>query len=99
MPSVGAIGRQVALQVAAMGVPWLQLIDFDLVEPSNLASQGYLEEDLTKPKVEATGELLRRLRLLLRHRGEVALQVEADAFSSPSATRMKCTRSASMAAA
>ena len=26
---VGAIGRQVALQLAAMGIPWLQLVDFD----------------------------------------------------------------------
>jgi len=26
---VGAIGRQVALQLTAMGVPWLQLVDFD----------------------------------------------------------------------
>ena len=58
---VGAIGRQVALQLAAMGVPWLQLIDFDFVEPSNLASQGYLEEDMGRPKVEATGDLCRRI--------------------------------------
>ena len=29
---VGAIGRQVALQLTAMGIPWLQLIDFDHVE-------------------------------------------------------------------
>ncbi len=26
---VGAIGRQVALQLTAMGIPWLQIIDFD----------------------------------------------------------------------
>ena len=58
---VGAIGRQVALQLAAMGVPWLQLIDFDVVETSNLASQGYLEDDLGKLKVEATGMLCRRI--------------------------------------
>jgi hypothetical protein len=51
---VGAIGRQVALQLAAMGVPWLQLVDFDIVETSNLASQGYLEENLGKLKVSAT---------------------------------------------
>jgi sulfur carrier protein ThiS adenylyltransferase len=58
---VGAIGRQVALQLAAMGVPWLQLVDFDLVETSNLASQGYLEEDLGKLKVEATAAQCRRI--------------------------------------
>ena len=58
---VGAIGRQVALQLAAMGVPWLQLVDFDLVETSNLASQGYLEEDLGKLKVEAAVAHCRRI--------------------------------------
>jgi molybdopterin/thiamine biosynthesis adenylyltransferase len=35
---VGAIGRQVALQLAAMGICWLQLVDFDIVEPANLVS-------------------------------------------------------------
>jgi len=58
---VGAIGRQVALQLTAMGIPWLQLVDFDLVETSNLASQGYLEDDLGKLKVEATATLCRRI--------------------------------------
>ena len=58
---VGAIGRQVALQLAAMGIPWLQLVDFDAVEASNLASQGYLEDDLGRPKVEAAGAMCLRI--------------------------------------
>jgi hypothetical protein len=58
---VGAIGRQVALQLTAMGIPHLQLIDFDVVETSNLASQGYLEEDLGELKVEATASQCRRI--------------------------------------
>jgi len=58
---VGAIGRQVAPQLAAIGVPWLQLIDFDVVEESNIASQGYLEADLGKSKVEATAELCKQI--------------------------------------
>jgi len=58
---VGAIGRQVALQLAAMGISLLQLIDFDVVEESNLASQGYLETDLGRPKVQATAELCRKV--------------------------------------
>ena len=53
---VGAIGRQVALQLSAMGIPWLQLVDHDKVEWSNLASQGYLEGDMGKLKVNATLE-------------------------------------------
>jgi sulfur carrier protein ThiS adenylyltransferase len=58
---VGAIGRQVALQLSAIGVPWLQLIDFDKVEWSNVASQGYLERDTGKLKVNATLELCWRI--------------------------------------
>ena len=58
---VGAIGRQVALQLAAMGIPWLQLVDFDLVEESNLASQGYLENDLDNAKARATADLCRQI--------------------------------------
>ena len=33
---VGAIGRQVAMQLSAIGIPWLQLIDLDAVEESNM---------------------------------------------------------------
>ena len=58
---VGAIGRQVALQLAAIGIPWLQLIDFDKVEESNLASQGYLEDDLGRQKVHATADLCQQV--------------------------------------
>ncbi len=54
---VGAIGRQVALQLAAIGIPRLELIDFDTVEESNIASQGYFEADLGRLKVQATGGL------------------------------------------
>ena len=63
---VGAIGRQVALQLASMGVPWLQLIDPDVVETVNLACQGYLESDLGIRKVEATGELCLKLNQQLQ---------------------------------
>ena len=58
---VGAIGRQVALQLAAIGIPWLQLIDPDTVEESNIASQGYLEDDLGKLKVKATADVCHRI--------------------------------------
>ena len=58
---VGAIGRQVALQLAAMGVSWLQLFDFDAVEVVNLAPQGYFLADLGLPKVDATATLLRQI--------------------------------------
>lgn len=54
---VGAIGRQVATQLAAIGVPWIQLFDHDTVEESNIASQGYFEDDLQRFKVHATADI------------------------------------------
>ena len=58
---VGAIGRQVALQLAAIGTRHLQLIDFDSVELTNVATQGYLAHDVGKPKVAATAEAISRI--------------------------------------
>jgi molybdopterin-synthase adenylyltransferase len=57
---VGAIGRQVALQMAAVGVPRLTLIDHDTVAIENLAPQGYWAEDLEVTKVRATATICRR---------------------------------------
>lgn len=58
---VGAVGRQVALQLAALGVRRLRLIDFDHVESTNVTTQGYLHGDLGRLKVEATAEQVRRI--------------------------------------
>ncbi len=58
---VGAIGRQVAIQLTAIGVPVLQLIDFDSVDISNLATQGYMQKDLKRPKVDVTAEFVREI--------------------------------------
>ena len=71
---VGAIGRQVALQLAAMGVCWLQLVDFDIVEPANLACQGYFEADLGLRKVDATAALVRQLN------SQVEIHLKAERF-------------------
>ena len=57
---VGAVGRQAALQLAAVGVPRLSLCDPDAVEIENLAPQGFWESDLGRPKVEAVADLARR---------------------------------------
>jgi sulfur carrier protein ThiS adenylyltransferase len=58
---VGAIGRQVALQSAALGVRRLTLIDIDRVEPTNITTQGYGHADLGRLKVEALQEAIVRL--------------------------------------
>ena len=50
---VGAVGRQVALQLAALGVPEMTLYDPDAVGVENLAPQGFWERDLGDLKVRA----------------------------------------------
>jgi sulfur carrier protein ThiS adenylyltransferase len=67
---VGAVGRQVALQLAAIGVSKVQLIDFDRVEPTNVTTQGYFHEDAETGlfKVLATARILRQI--------EPALEIE-----------------------
>ncbi|QDT64754.1 putative adenylyltransferase/sulfurtransferase MoeZ [Calycomorphotria hydatis] len=50
---VGAIGRQVALQLVSLGVTQLQLIDFDDVDETNISTQGYRNRDIGRLKVEA----------------------------------------------
>ena len=58
---VGAIGRQVALQLAAIGAPNIQLIDFDEVDLTNVTTQGYGHGDIGQPKVAATAAAITRL--------------------------------------
>ena len=55
---VGAIGRQVALQLAAAGVRRLKLVDFDTVEWTNVTTQGFLAADVGRPKVDAASEAI-----------------------------------------
>lgn len=49
----GGIGRQVAIQLATMGVPNLMLVDGDTVEEHNFGVQGFFEKHLGLHKVEA----------------------------------------------
>jgi len=51
---VGAIGRQVALQLGSIGAPRIQLVDFDNVEATNITTQGYRNDQLNMLKVTAT---------------------------------------------
>ena len=54
---VGSIGRQVALQLAATGVPMMTLYDPDTVGAENLAPQGFWESDVGDPKVDAAANV------------------------------------------
>ena len=63
---VGAIGRQIALQLAAVGVPRIQLIDFDTVDLTNITTQGYWADDIGQPKVNATEVAIGRIDPTIR---------------------------------
>ena len=56
---VGAIGRQVTMQLAAIGCPKLMIYDFDKVDLSNVTTQGYRVRAIGRPKVKAMAEDLR----------------------------------------
>lgn len=71
---VGAIGRQVALQLAAIGTPHLELIDFDTVAVENLAAQGFLETDLDQLKVQAVADMCRRIN------SEITVEAQPQRF-------------------
>ena len=69
---VGAVGRQIALQLSAMGVSELRLVDFDTVEDVNLCAQGFRERDLGKSKVEAVAKAaweLNKGTKIIQHEG------------------------------
>lgn len=56
---VGAVGRQVALQLTALGTRRIELLDFDTVEAANVTTQGYRRADCGRFKVDALAEELR----------------------------------------
>jgi molybdopterin/thiamine biosynthesis adenylyltransferase len=93
---VGAIGRQVALQLAALGVRKLQLIDFDTVELTNVTTQGYRHQEIGLTKVEATETAIREIdstidittvidRFRPRHVGSEAVFCCVDSISARAA--------------
>jgi sulfur carrier protein ThiS adenylyltransferase len=58
---VGAVGRQLALQLAAVGVRRIQIFDFDHVESANITTQGYAHAELGLPKVLAVQQAIGRI--------------------------------------
>jgi sulfur carrier protein ThiS adenylyltransferase len=68
---VGAIGRQVALQLASLGIRQLTLVDFDAVELTNVTTQGFLAADIGLSKVVASARAIQQI--------DPAVQVQAVA--------------------
>ena len=94
----GGLGSTLAIALARTGVGALVLVDFDVVEPSNLNRQQFFVDQLGQPKVDALAETLARInpyvaleRQRLRLRGEDVpalfgtADVVAECFDDPAA--------------
>lgn len=57
----GAVGRQIALMLGAMGIGALDLVDHDKVGTENLGSQGWAPADVGKPKVFVLADTIRQM--------------------------------------
>lgn len=57
----GAIGSTLAENLARLGFNKLHLYDFDTVSPHNIANQMFWEEHITKPKLDAVCEMLKKI--------------------------------------
>ena len=58
---LGGLGSHIAIMLGRSGVGNLNLIDFDIVEPSNLNRQSYLIDDLGRYKTEALKEQISKI--------------------------------------
>ncbi len=58
---LGGLGSAIAIALARIGVGKLILVDFDVVEPSNLNRQQYFIHQIGMPKVEALRENLSKI--------------------------------------
>ena len=58
---LGGIGRQVALQLATLGVPRLQLVDAGVVIRRTQLREGYACDDTGRPKVHAAAQACHQL--------------------------------------
>ncbi len=55
---LGGLGSNIAVMLARSGIGKLLLVDFDVVDVTNLNRQMYFIPQLGKPKAEALPELL-----------------------------------------
>ena len=58
---LGGLGSNIAVSLARVGVGELTLVDYDVVEPSNLNRQQYFIENIGMKKTEALKSILERI--------------------------------------
>lgn len=58
---LGGLGSAVAIALARVGVARLKLVDFDIIDPSNLNRQQYFISDIGKKKTNALKDIIIRI--------------------------------------
>ena len=63
---LGGLGSNIAILLARTGVGTLFLVDFDVVEPSNLNRQSYYISHLGLPKTEALKQQIEQINPFIK---------------------------------
>lgn len=58
---LGGLGSNIAMQLARTGVKHLRVIDFDIVDPTNINRQNYFLDQIGMKKTDATMDNLKRV--------------------------------------
>jgi len=77
---LGGLGSHVAVALARAGVGTLVLVDFDVVEPTNINRQHFYLDQLGQPKVEALRATIGRVTPFTRVVGHVRVVDESNAL-------------------
>lgn len=77
---LGGLGSSIALSLARTGVGTLHLVDFDVVEPSNLNRQQYRISHLGMPKAEALKQEIAEINPYVRVEAETLRVTEENAL-------------------
>ena len=78
---LGGLGSSVAIALARMGVGTLILVDFDVIEPSNLNRQQYVLSNLGQLKTEALANIIEKINPNVRVIIKTVLLDENNIFS------------------
>ena len=62
---IAVVGFSLLPRELGVGVPKIQFVDFDTVEPTNVTTQGYLVDDVGRAKVNATADLCQQIEPML----------------------------------
>jgi sulfur carrier protein ThiS adenylyltransferase len=75
---VGGLGSNIAIMLARIGVGQILLVDFDIVEPSNLNRQSYYIRHLGLPKTIALKEQIKEINPFIKIKTEMIKITEGN---------------------